>query len=216
MTIRGARGARFYDKAGRPSLRELSEWIKDDDSLPATASHEQVRKILSGKPATWKQTRSLVQVLARESQRRVDLQATVLGIQELWLAADGSAAKSVVLADSELDVAVRGVYGDGPKHAITAFLRASVHVPVTDEGGFVLAETQTRGRWLCVFTSKERLAAHEAATEQTWPVSWALWHGHDLVQQLHAGAADAGILVDVWTRRYTLPITAAIITEMVR
>ncbi|MGH3757996.1 hypothetical protein [Actinophytocola sp.] len=205
---------KLYENAGRPSLRDVSKWIEDDDDLPATASHEQVRQVLLGKLTTWQRTKAFVHVLVRESTPPGDLDATLLEFKELWLAADNT--RKEVRASPKLDIAVRWLYGDGPREAVKIVLRTTLLVPLAGEGGFVLAETRALGRWLCVFTSSARLTEHQAATEPAWSATWTPMGGRQLFERLHAVAGDASILVDGWTEKNALPITAEIIATTIR
>lgn len=45
----------YYRKAGRPTLRRISEWIKTHDDLAGTASRETTRCVLNGTtvPVQW-------------------------------------------------------------------------------------------------------------------------------------------------------------------
>ncbi|MFI8085855.1 hypothetical protein ACIF6L_34330 [Kitasatospora sp. NPDC086009] len=76
----------LYAGAGRPSLRDISAAISEDDDLPATLTHEAIRKILHGDVASarWKTMESLVRALAAASHDHHDVEAEVQRFLRLW------------------------------------------------------------------------------------------------------------------------------------
>lgn len=81
----------LYELAGKPAARTISGWIRGQDDLPGTLSHEGVSSMLRGTGVPrWANLESLVRVLV--SRRRVgvsDVDAAVIRIHTLWRIADG-------------------------------------------------------------------------------------------------------------------------------
>lgn len=79
----------LYAAAGKPSLREISVWIRDQHDLPGTLSHQGVSDALQGRTVPrWSNLESLVRVFAQN--RRIgdsDVEASVARVHGLWLAA---------------------------------------------------------------------------------------------------------------------------------
>jgi tetratricopeptide (TPR) repeat protein len=74
----------FYDRAGRPSVRMISDQIFADRDL-ASVSRETVNALLQGRAVPfWSKVRSVVIVLAREANLNVD-QAEIGRVQGFWL-----------------------------------------------------------------------------------------------------------------------------------
>lgn len=81
----------MYSAAGKPSVRRISEWIRNRDDLPGTLSHEGVAAVLKGHVARWENLESLVRVLV--DQRRVgqsDPDEVVERIHALWANVDNA------------------------------------------------------------------------------------------------------------------------------
>lgn len=83
----------LYALAGKPAARTISAWIRDQDDLPGTLSHEGVSAVLRGSNVPrWANLESLVRVLV-EQQRvgaAADVDTVVMQIHALWCIADGS------------------------------------------------------------------------------------------------------------------------------
>ncbi|MFI1241432.1 hypothetical protein [Nocardia salmonicida] len=85
----------LYSAAGKPSLRHISEWIRQRDDLPGTLSHEGVSEALNGKVPRWANLESLVRVLVEH--RRVggsDEHEVVERIHALWENVDSLSSSS--------------------------------------------------------------------------------------------------------------------------
>lgn len=63
-----------YREAGRPTLRQIESWIRDNDDLPGTASTETVRRVLLGAvvPRTWATVDAILQALCALADRSAD------------------------------------------------------------------------------------------------------------------------------------------------
>ncbi|MFF2183745.1 WD40 repeat domain-containing protein [Streptomyces sp. NPDC058155] len=76
---------RLRADAGRPSLRDLSKFVRERDDLGDAVSHETIGALLrSGKPPRWIKLECLVTVLVEKSIRRPDLDKTLLYFHGLW------------------------------------------------------------------------------------------------------------------------------------
>jgi hypothetical protein len=64
----------FYREAGRPTLRAISDWIKEQDGLAGTASRETIRRMLAGTsvPAQWETANAVFQALCKLAGRDPD------------------------------------------------------------------------------------------------------------------------------------------------
>ncbi|QVI19685.1 hypothetical protein KHQ06_25430 [Nocardia tengchongensis] len=75
----------LYSDAGKPSVRSISEWIRDQDDLPSTLSHQGVAAVLKGQVARWDNLEALVYVLADHRRvRQSDPRDVVEWIHALW------------------------------------------------------------------------------------------------------------------------------------
>lgn len=63
-----------YREAGRPTLRQIEGWIRDNEDLPGTASTETIRRVLSGAvvPRTWATVDAILQALCALADRSPD------------------------------------------------------------------------------------------------------------------------------------------------
>ncbi|MFM9700079.1 hypothetical protein [Streptomyces europaeiscabiei] len=96
---------RLYGQAGKPPLKQLSETIKDRGDLPATLSHEGIRRLLRGVgEPRWFSVEALVRVLAAYSPdiNPNETDKVVASVRQLWL-------RSSTAADEPP--------GGGPEHA---------------------------------------------------------------------------------------------------
>ncbi|QFG22870.1 hypothetical protein [Actinomadura sp. WMMB 499] len=85
----------LYELAGKPAARTISAWIRDQDDLPGTLSHEGVSAVLRGASMPrWANLESLVRVLV-EQQRvgQSDAEVTLARIHAFWHMADGGMAR---------------------------------------------------------------------------------------------------------------------------
>ncbi|WP_151477104.1 hypothetical protein [Streptomyces albicerus] len=83
----------LYQRAGKPSLRDLSEQIRARNDLPGTLSHDGVSSVLKGRNMPrWPNLKSLVHVLAEQQQiGEPDVRAAIERVWALWCVADGGA-----------------------------------------------------------------------------------------------------------------------------
>lgn len=78
----------LYRDAGMPSMRTISRAIRDRDDFRATVSHETVGQMLRGDGVPgWAKYECVVRHLAEVAVHRPDVETTVAGFHELWLAA---------------------------------------------------------------------------------------------------------------------------------
>jgi hypothetical protein len=90
----------LYGLAGKPSTRTISARIRDRNDLPGTLSHESVSAVLRGAGSLprWANLESLVRVLVEDAITRLDVDAVIVKVHTLWLAAD--AVMSGVIIDT--------------------------------------------------------------------------------------------------------------------
>ncbi|MEV2192697.1 hypothetical protein AB0I02_17165 [Streptomyces phaeochromogenes] len=83
----------LYQRAGKPSLRDLSEQIRARHDLPGTLSHDGVSSVLKGRNMPrWPNLKSLVHVLAEQQQvGESDVRGAIERVWALWCVADGGA-----------------------------------------------------------------------------------------------------------------------------
>jgi hypothetical protein len=212
----------LYAAAGKPGTRRISNAIRDRDDLPDTVSHEAVRAILGGTRSRWHKVESLVRQLAAWSTGRPQVDATVREIHQLWLAVDGVGAAEPRIEPADTAVlrqAVRGLHGPTAVDAIDAFLRTELYVPLTATRAFVVAATPTRGLWLCVYTSLDRLRRHQSSIRPSAADGWAAIVGAELVRRVRNVELPIGILVDPAGAdgadcAETLPLPDQLVTEI--
>jgi tetratricopeptide (TPR) repeat protein len=78
----------LYRAAGRPSLRRISQEIRENDQMPDTVSHETVKALLAGQTIPrWSKVESVVRYLAGHAVHRPDVEAEVRRFFDLWSAA---------------------------------------------------------------------------------------------------------------------------------
>jgi SseB protein N-terminal domain len=201
----------LYRDAGMPSLRDVSAAIRRRDDLPATVSHERVRRILLGELTAWANVDSMVQVLAARSIHAPDVTDVRHRLHALWLAAE---PEPTVVPDPALSTAIRALHGAPADDAVELLLRATLVVPRGASGGLLVSTTVDSGEWLCVFTTPERFAKHRAATGQP-DSTWVPTTGRDLVRQVHGLGRRIGVLVDPRVdSAETLPVTPDLIAEL--
>lgn len=60
-----------YREAGRPQLRVIANWIKDNDELSGSASAETIRRVLTGiaVPRTWPTVEAILEALCSLADR---------------------------------------------------------------------------------------------------------------------------------------------------
>jgi hypothetical protein len=83
----------LYELAGKPAARAISAWIRAQDDLPGTLSHEGVSAVLRGANVPrWANLESLVRVLVKQQRvgEAADVDTVVMRIHALWRIADGS------------------------------------------------------------------------------------------------------------------------------
>ena len=63
-----------YREAGRPTLRQIESWIRDNEDLPGTASTETIRRVLTGVvvPRTWATVDAILQAFCALAERSPD------------------------------------------------------------------------------------------------------------------------------------------------
>jgi hypothetical protein len=202
----------LYGQAGKPSLRETSSGIRKRDDLPATLSHERVRGVLLGEPATWVAVDTVVQFLAGGLIDPPDVSALRRRFHALWLAA--TREEPTVVPDPALAAAIRGLHEPATDHAVELLLAATLVVPRGPGGGLLVSTTESAGEWLCVFTTPERLAKHCAVTGREEP-AWVATPGRELVEQVHGLGRRVGLLVDPRVESVeTLPVTSDLIAAL--
>ncbi|MFE1797733.1 hypothetical protein ACFW9L_16405, partial [Streptomyces sp. NPDC059517] len=97
----------LHEAAGAPSFRKISEGIRSDSALRATASHQTVSDILRGKRLTkWDTLHCVVVQLVRmddrdENSASATVQTTCARIMDLWAAAKKSALPTAGLAHAD-------------------------------------------------------------------------------------------------------------------
>jgi len=81
----------LYACAGKPAARTISAWIRDQDDLPGTLSHEGVSAVLRGTGTPrWANLESLVRVLVQQQRvGKADIDIVVRRIHVLWCFVDG-------------------------------------------------------------------------------------------------------------------------------
>jgi SseB protein N-terminal domain len=210
----------LYVAAGKPGTRTISNAIRDRDDLPATLSHEAVRQLLAGERGSWRKVESLVRLLAEWSVDRPGVPEILKEIHALWLAADGGPPESHLQpADPALlRLAIRGLHGPTDRDAVEWFLRSRLYLPVAPDQGFLVATTSD-GLWICVFTSLDRLHAHQRATQPRWAGDWTETLGRDLIRQVCRLQLPVGLLLDPATApgadvTETLPLPHTLIAEI--
>lgn len=79
----------LYERAGKPSLRDIATWIRKDDRLTGTLSHEGVRAAITGSGATprWQNLEALVRVLAGRDVHQGSVDDAVVRLHTLWIGA---------------------------------------------------------------------------------------------------------------------------------
>jgi hypothetical protein len=75
----------LYRAAGKPSLKDISTWISENEGKSGSLSHEGVRALLNGsRTPRWRNLEMLVKTLAWKSVIKLDIDAEVKIIHKLW------------------------------------------------------------------------------------------------------------------------------------